>query len=234
MSLINNRQLSLVCGVLMCVATALVVAQEDADPASTDKPGATTQAPDHDGESTTTADADAEKNAEPAADDQTNKADDDPTAQTLDRLGQTQQQIEKDTPVIEPRQGAQAQDVPSRVGVPATKVDVDPAILGIAPGQDRPKLRREGEFIISRAGRLVRSADAATVMFAFEADDADSPEPPMIMQPCRLLESMEDIVQQRGDEVVFVVSGQVHVYRNANYLLPTTMKIRIDHDNLRQ
>ena len=82
-----------------------------------------------------------------------------------------------------------------------------------------------------------QSKAAATIfeglqVFVFDADSQHAPEPPMILQPCRLLQSMEDIVQQRGDTVVFVLSGQVHVYRGANYLLPTLMRIAIDRGNL--
>ena len=54
----------------------------------------------------------------------------------------------------------------------------------------------------------------------------------MILQACQLLQTMEDIVQQRGDTVVFLISGQIHTYRGANYLLPTMMKLAIDQGNL--
>ena len=71
-------------------------------------------------------------------------------------------------------------------------------------------------------------------MFAFDADGdtAASAEPPMLMMPCKLLQLMEDVVIERGDQVVFVVSGRVHTFRGANYLLPTTMKQKIDYGNL--
>ncbi|MEM6553423.1 MAG: hypothetical protein AAF750_15000 [Planctomycetota bacterium] len=123
-------------------------------------------------------------------------------------------------------------EVPTRIGVPAGAVDPDPAVIGVAPGEPRPTLRREGEFVINRAGRLVRSSDQALALFVFEADGAESPEPPMILQACRLLETMEDLVSRHGDSTVFVISGQVHTYRGNNYLLPTRMTPRIDRGNL--
>ncbi|MEM1211312.1 MAG: hypothetical protein AAGI68_03345 [Planctomycetota bacterium] len=127
---------------------------------------------------------------------------------------------------------AAVREVPTRIGVPAGAVDPDPAVIGVAPGEPRPTLRREGEFIINRAGRLVRSPDQALALFVFEADAAGTPEPPMIMQACRLLETMEDVVARHGDATVFVVSGQVHTYRGNNYMLPTRMTPRIDRGNL--
>ncbi|MFW5681723.1 MAG: hypothetical protein ACOC1G_01845 [Phycisphaeraceae bacterium] len=135
-------------------------------------------------------------------------------------------------PATQPQRDPQRTQVPESVGVPAVTVEIDPDVLGIAPGQKAPELRREGEFIVSRRGRLVRSEDGAHVLFVFEADARDAPERPMIMMPCRMLESMEEIVADRGSDVEFILSGEVFVYRKNNYLLPTMMKIAIDRGNL--
>ncbi|MCX5659528.1 MAG: hypothetical protein NTW19_07365 [Planctomycetota bacterium] len=116
---------------------------------------------------------------------------------------------------------------------PATKV-MDPAVLGPAPGERATTLRREGEFVVERRGRLVHGTGNSTVMFAFDADARTSPEPPMVLIPCQLLQSMENLSQERGDRVVFVLTGQVFTYRGANYLLPTTMKLAIDKGNLKK
>ncbi len=110
----------------------------------------------------------------------------------------------------------------------------DPRIIGIAPGQRKPKLRREGEFLINRRGRLVASGDATHKMFVFDGDSAAAPEPPMFLLPCRLLENMESLAKDHGDRMVFQLSGQVFVYRGANYLLPTMMRPAVDKGNLRK
>ncbi|MCG8509986.1 MAG: hypothetical protein MI741_12230 [Rhodospirillales bacterium] len=136
-------------------------------------------------------------------------------------------------PVTEPTPKREARPVRGSVGLPAGRSRIDPDILGIAPGQEQPKLRREGEFVVSRRGRLVHAGEGAYAVFVFEADSENSPEPPMILQPCRLLEDMEDYVDEHGDSVVFVLTGQVHVYRNRNYILPTMMKIAVDKGNLK-
>jgi len=114
----------------------------------------------------------------------------------------------------------------------AAKVKIDQAILGIAPEQPLPPLKREGEFLVGRRGRLVRSVEGKSLLFVFDADSAKAPELPMVVQPCRLRESMENLIVERGDSVVFIVSGQVHTYRGANYLLPTMMKLAVDQGNL--
>lgn len=140
----------------------------------------------------------------------------------------------QEPPTIAPTQqpgGMTVPPPPSAPPVGRAGMELDPAILGPLPGEPQPTLRREGEFLVNRRGRLIRS-DAGEQMFVFEADSQDAPEPPMILQPCRRLQDMEDIVQQRGESVVFIVSGQVHVYRGQNFLLPTMMTIAVDRGNL--
>jgi hypothetical protein len=119
--------------------------------------------------------------------------------------------------------------------------ELDAALRGLQPDPQRKKpLRREGEYLIDRRGRLTRGlsgligGEAQNVMFAFEADgnDPEAGDPPMMLMPCKLLEAMEDLIAERGDAVVFKVSGRVHTYRGANYLLPTTMRVAVGSDNL--
>lgn len=120
--------------------------------------------------------------------------------------------------------------------------ELDEALQGIKPKTEaEEKLLREGEYLVNRAGRLVRGlggsigGEAANVLFAFEADGQDpaSAEAPMLIMPCKLLELMEAQVVERGDQVVFIVSGRVYTHRGANYLLPSTMRLEYDLGNLR-
>ena len=134
-------------------------------------------------------------------------------------------------PVIEPVGKPKSNDLPDMAS-PAASIDIDPAVLGIAPGDDPPPLRREGEFIVNRRGRLIRSSESGLRLFVLESDARATPELPLIMQACQLLETMEDTADRRGDATVFILSGQVHTYRGANYLLPTMMKIAADTGNL--
>ncbi len=114
----------------------------------------------------------------------------------------------------------------SGVGVGGTRGAAGPSAGG---GGD---LVREGEFVVSRAGRVVRSSDTREVLFAFEADGPGLAEAPMGILPCRLRVWMEDAVSKRGDSAVFVVSGRVTQFRGANYLLPSVVKLRVESDAL--
>lgn len=151
-----------------------------------------------------------------------------PSAEEVMRQMLERRQDPPPTPPVR-RQQRSAQNLPEP---PTATVAVDPAVIGIAPGEDPPPLKREGAFIVSRRGRMIHSLDGGSRLFVFEADSLDAPEAPMFLQPCRLLETMEDLVRERGDQVVFTVSGQVHAYRGANYLLPTMMIIEPDRGNL--
>lgn len=122
---------------------------------------------------------------------------------------------------------------PSLPAATPTRIDQpDPRIIGIAPGSPTPKLRREGEFILNRRGRLVREGGQS--LFAFDADTDKAAEAPMMLVPCRVLQNMEELAQEHGSDVVFLVTGQVFTYRGANHLLPTTMKLSIDKGNLKK
>jgi len=169
-----------------------------------------------------------ESDAPPADTAPTSSSGEDTARQVMEQLLQQRQQ----GPTIEPTREAEVTPEPSRVGAPAAAVDLDPAVLGVAPGGEQPKLLPEGTFIVTRRGRLIRSSDGAHVLFVFEADDQASPEAPMILMPCRKLQDMEDYTEKHGDQTVFRLSGQVHTYRSANYLLPTMMVIDINRGNL--
>lgn len=132
----------------------------------------------------------------------------------------------KESPVIEPSRKAPVDPV-SSIAMPT-----DPRVLGVAPGQPASALRREGEYVVNRRGRLVRASNQGGAMFVFQGDGEKSPEPPMVLIPCQLLQSMEELVQERGDKLAFILSGQVLTYRGANYLMPTMMNIAVDKGNL--
>ena len=111
---------------------------------------------------------------------------------------------------------------PARPKPPATR---PPArTLGSAPDADQATLIREGQFLLRRRGRLIRSTEGmAGWLYAFDADSDGLQDPPMFLMPCKLLEDMELIVEEQGEDAAFILSGKVFVYRNANYLLPTMM-----------
>jgi len=119
---------------------------------------------------------------------------------------------------------------------PVKPMDIDLSVVGSAPalqGQSKPtELRREGEFVVSRRGRIMRAPDANRSLFVFDSDGQALADPPMILLPCQLLENMEQIITDRGDQTVFVITGQVFTYHDVNFLMPTMMKIAVDKGNL--
>jgi hypothetical protein len=139
----------------------------------------------------------------------------------------------KQQPVVEPTERPSETATEKRPALsPSPKIDLDPKVLGIAPGMPKPKLRREGEFVINRQGRLLRSNDGQSMIFAYKSDSKIEPEPPMIVVPCQLLQNMEEMMLERGDQISFSITGQILSYHGTNYILPTMMKPAIDMGNL--
>jgi hypothetical protein len=164
-------------------------------------------------------------------------ADDQAEAPSADQvLGNLLRRRQENT-LIEPSRTAPVTPAPGApdapVTLPGTAPQADSDGKMPSPEVARHKLQREGSFVLMRRGRLMRAVGAATTwMYVFDADDQGMADPPMYLMPCQMLEDMERIVAERGDSVSFVVSGQVFVYRDANYLLPTLMKLAPRRGNL--
>ena len=167
---------------------------------------------------------------------------------TAEEIQQQMQEMLSDNPQFNPSQSQPPTHQPGQATIPqqpstvttettspsyAPNFDLDVDVLGIPPGGKQPQLRREGEFVINRRGRLSRSPSGTRLLFVFEADSDAAPEPPMPILPCQILENMEDLSNQRNNQVVFILSGQVTLYRGVNFLLPTMMKLAIDRGNIR-
>ena len=120
---------------------------------------------------------------------------------------------------------------------PTTRTTTEPihaVPLGTAPGVKNTRLLREGQFIITRRARMIRANGGMTPwVLSFDADKDGMQDPPMFVMPCRTLEDMEKIAAERGEGVTFIMSGQVFVYRGANYILPTLMKLAPERTNLK-
>lgn len=182
-------------------------------------------------EQPTDADSDATRDVEPAKDADLDKparpSAEDVLSELLQQRGEAPATAE--TPPANDPRGRSVYETPL-VGDAGPLSD--PLLLGLDPEQPKAELKEEGEFLIARSGRLIRSADGLHALFVLDADTAGAPEPPMILHNCRLLETMEDTVLKQGDDIAFVVTGQVYVYRGANYLLPTIVKRKFDRGNL--
>lgn len=102
------------------------------------------------------------------------------------------------------------------------------------PGWERRsgRLLPEGYRLVDRPGRMVRGADGHW-MFVFEEKGEGTPEAPMRLLPCRMLEQMEAASAGGSASVVFIVSGDVTEYKAANYLLVQKLLIRPNLGNLK-
>lgn len=78
----------------------------------------------------------------------------------------------------------------------------------------------EGAFLIDRRGIIVPVAGQRWA-FVYDTDETGEREDPMFLHPCLRLSEMIQLAESRERTVTFLVTGQVYVYRDRNYLLPT-------------
>ncbi len=90
-------------------------------------------------------------------------------------------------------------------------------------------LLQERQPISMRLGRLLQQED--WYVFIFESDHPDAPEPRMRVLPCRQLDRMIDASAAYATPIVFVVSGEVTVYKGENYFLPRVARRYVDSRN---
>ncbi|MBX3357821.1 MAG: hypothetical protein KF745_05275 [Phycisphaeraceae bacterium] len=84
----------------------------------------------------------------------------------------------------------------------------------------RKRLSSEGTLLTMRRGRVVRSG-AGDWAFVVDADTDSPAEAPLVLQPCLILEDIERIARTQGESATITLSGQVFVYRERNYIMPT-------------
>ncbi|MFK7959559.1 MAG: hypothetical protein AB8G96_03465 [Phycisphaerales bacterium] len=99
---------------------------------------------------------------------------------------------------------------------------------------DVAELRPEGTRIVDRRGK-VRRTGGGGYLFVFDADGTGDAagDPPMMMLPCRLLESLGRLGARPGDDAAVLISGEVSTYRGRNYLMPTVYRRPRDQTQLR-
>ncbi len=85
-------------------------------------------------------------------------------------------------------------------------------------------LRREGSFVVRQRGSMVRLPGGEKA-FIFHKDAQGKAERPMVLLPCQTLQAMEQVVGDRSEDTVFLVTGQVYAYHNVNYLLPSAAPV---------
>jgi hypothetical protein len=115
----------------------------------------------------------------------------------------------------------------------AASKSVDNRVTGTAPDLPKTQLQSEGQFVINRRGKVILGKKGTMPMFLFSGDGKKSPEPPMILMPCRLVELAEQSLDKSGSHLTFIITGQIFNYRGANHLLPTMLRKAVSRGNLK-
>lgn len=126
-----------------------------------------------------------------------------------------------------PRRPAPKPIAPTGTTPPAPPAPRDDSIPGLEDADFRltpAPLRREGSFIVRQRGSMVRLPGGEKA-FIFHKDAQGRADRPMVLLPSLTLQGMEQIIDDRTDDTVFLITGRVYAYHNVNYLLPTAAPI---------
>ncbi len=105
----------------------------------------------------------------------------------------------------------------------------DAGVLQLEPTSLMP----EGTFIVRRSGVLIRATTGEWVAVLLDEGEADGVRG-LILLPCETLGRMVSLVGSRGPATTFAITGQVFLYRGANYLLPTAYALELGQANPQQ
>lgn len=108
---------------------------------------------------------------------------------------------------------------------PAAKPSLGP-IPGLPPepGLSSRRFYPEGTFISRRKGRLFRSP-TGDVIFLPERDSKKRGEAPMVVMGCQELDRLEAVPDAYSADVNVYISGQVYVYYDRQYILPSAYSV---------
>lgn len=84
---------------------------------------------------------------------------------------------------------------------------------------DQPFVRKEGDVLRQRVGRLVRTQDRKGWEFKYEADGKTLQDPPMEILPNTNLAAMEATLKNSNRDVRFRITGVTTLYNGHNYIL---------------
>jgi hypothetical protein len=116
-----------------------------------------------------------------------------------------------------------AQSEPTATTAPAT----EPAAIGDSHQGDplaifRAPLLREGSMLVEAKATLQREGAAAAWLLILADAAPGEPQRDLALLPCTTLSEMRRFVDAAPNQnVVFLVTGQVFVFRGRNYVLPT-------------
>lgn len=98
--------------------------------------------------------------------------------------------------------------------------DIDKATTQpVAPMATTQPLRREGDWIRDKVGRLTKSADGQNWEFDFDSDARAMQDPPVVILPNLKLMQMEAAVTGSNRDLKFRITGMLTEYKGRNYIL---------------
>jgi hypothetical protein len=119
--------------------------------------------------------------------------------------------------MLRPAAGPTAQPLRPSPNPPALDQTTGKMVVpGVAPAIN---LRREGEYVRDRLGRLSKSADGNQMEFTFESDGRTMQDPPLIILPNLALTRMEDAISGNNKDLRFRITGLLTEYKGRNYIL---------------
>ncbi len=131
---------------------------------------------------------------------------------TIDKLKQTAPAATPAVPVPAPRPTPQAPAAPSASTPTTPTAEAPPPTTG--------RLQREGTFLASRRGRVIKTPTGEW-QYHFDTGPDNRTDLPMVLMPCLNLQAIEKLAERGGEALSFTISGQVFVYKGRNHLLPT-------------
>jgi len=115
-------------------------------------------------------------------------------------------------------------------GASQRPAEIQPTDKGTEDAPQRPALA-EGAFLVKQPG-MMAPLQSGGWAFVFDRNDRGlAPAPPMALLPCATLERMEQLVPPGEDRVSLLVTGQVFLYQNRNFLLPTMFSFPPEEEN---
>jgi hypothetical protein len=98
-------------------------------------------------------------------------------------------------------------------------------------GHGSAPLVAEDTPIVNRRGKITRDSSGGW-LFVLDADASGLADPPMRLQPCLLLERIEDYARREGNNSPALISGTLYLHNGRNYLMPSVFRIPKERRNI--
>jgi hypothetical protein len=113
---------------------------------------------------------------------------------------------------------------PAQRAVPSVP-DPAPGLAGLDPSLPGRRFYAEGTFLPPHSGTLVRARTGDLIFLPSRLNDGPA-EPAMVLMECQRLSQLDGAAGAPGFSGSVMLSGQVFVYRDRHYLMPTVFSVR--------